>query len=416
MAPGTINPRTTPATIPPLTAPSSGDAIETPELPIRRLPRNTMDLVPTLVRPGARELDSRTVAARANTGTLSLPRLEDGTPHPPLFTTFAHHPRPRATSQEELARSRLIDMAAGQRVLASVAGDVSSGAGGVTTPHPSPPDPFMPGSGSTRDDGGEMDRANTTATQSTTTSNAVTPSRDHPLGPEVRGMIEHLATRPDTGQLDDQRLLYRPLPESGPGSSLGDSPTYTPRIRTVLPHLLGVDSMWTTELELELLEFVEMCEDYAAECERTALHKHRWNTICRMVTMLCSGSAAVFPHIQNISVGAASAVVSAIATVSLCASVAQSVYHFEKASTTESNASFALRETSKRIRMELAKPLANRWPAPFEKMLQYEERFSEIARKISPKVIDSDVKGRIRTARRQRMRTRKRPETEIRRR
>lgn len=384
-----------------------------------------MELPPTLVRAAPRELEDRATLPNTSVGPSSIP-VSAPTTVPsavsvaaPLFTTFSHHPRHSAVSQEEMARAaRLIDIAGGQRVLATVSGDVSAS----ITPAPddmtrqqpssrqvSAPDAGRPGSSVTTDDG-------TGPPPGTLSSNLVTPSRDHPLGPEMRGLIEHLAASPEVGQLPDQRLLYRHLPESvpesGPGSTLGESPTYTPRIRTVLPHLLGVDSIWTTELELELLEFVEMCEDYAAECERTALSKHRWDTACRMLAMLCSGSAAVIPHIQNISTSAANATVSVIAAISLCASVAQSVYHFEKVSTTERNASFSLRETSKRIRMELAKPLPSRWPAPFEKMLQYEERFSEIARKISPKIIDNDVKSRIRTARRQRMRTRKRPEAD----
>lgn len=182
------------------------------------------------------------------------------------------------------------------------------------------------------------------------------------------------------------------------------SPSIT--IRTVLPHLLSTNSIWTTELELELLEFAELCEDYALECEKTAVHKHRSNMIFQIITMFCSGSSAMFPHFQGLEASTAGNIVTGVSTLSLAAGVIQSVYSFEKSASIERGASIQLREISKEIRLEISKPLPSRWPDPYIKMLTLEEKFSEIVQKISPKVVDNDIKSKIKSARRARMKGR----------
>lgn len=181
----------------------------------------------------------------------------------------------------------------------------------------------------------------------------------------------------------------------------------TPSIRMVLPHLLAIDSIWTTELELEGLEMAELCEDYALECERDSIHKHRSSNLFRMISMLCSGSAAIIPHLQNVSTGASSIVVSVVATSALVAGVVQSVFGFEKGAASEITAAIQLREISKEIRLQISKPVSLRWVDPYAVMIGYEERFSEIVRTISPKIVNNDIKGRIKTARRARMKNKK---------
>lgn len=182
----------------------------------------------------------------------------------------------------------------------------------------------------------------------------------------------------------------------------------TPSIRIVLPHLLAANSVWTTELELELLEFAELCEDYSHECEIASQYKHRSNSVFQVLSMICSGGAAVLPHFQNVSVEASGIVVSVVATASLIANVAQSVFSFEKGAVIETTASVRLREMSKEVRLEVTKSLPQRWIDPFAKILEFEEKFSEVIHKISPKVVDNDVKSKIKEARRARMKTRKR--------
>lgn len=182
----------------------------------------------------------------------------------------------------------------------------------------------------------------------------------------------------------------------------------TPSIRMVLPHLLAANSVWTTELELELLEFAELCEDYSHECEIASQSKTRSNNLFQVVSMICSGGAAVLPHFQNVSVAAAGIIVSVVATSSLIANVAQTVFSFEKGAVIETTASVRLREMSKEVRLEVTKSLPQRWIDPFAKMLEFEEKFSEVIHKISPKVVDNDVKGKIKVARRARMKIRKR--------
>jgi len=180
----------------------------------------------------------------------------------------------------------------------------------------------------------------------------------------------------------------------------------SPSIRTVLPHLLAANSAWTTELELELLEFAEMCEDYAVCCELDSVRKNHANNFFSCLSMLCSGSAAVFPHLQSISATTASYGVTGIATISLIASVFQNVFNYQKGAVTEIAGALQLREISKQMRMQIAKPLSLRWSSPYDKMLELEEKFSEIIQKISPKVVGSNVKERLRTQRRSRMRSR----------
>jgi hypothetical protein len=185
----------------------------------------------------------------------------------------------------------------------------------------------------------------------------------------------------------------------------------SPSIRTVLPHLLAANSAWTTELELELLEFAEMCEDYSASCERDSVRKTRANNLFSCASMLCSGSAAVFPHLQNISASTASYGVSAIAAISLIASVFQNVFNYQKGAAAEISGAIQLRDISKQMRLEIAKPLALRFVDPYAKMLEWEEKFAEVVLKISPKVVASDIKSRINHSRRQRMRTKKHSST-----
>ena len=179
-----------------------------------------------------------------------------------------------------------------------------------------------------------------------------------------------------------------------------NSSTYSPRV--ILPHLMSTDTNWTTELELELLEFAEICEDYAIECEKEAYSKHKSNTVYRIVSMFCSGAAAILPQLQQINTGISSYVVTGVSTISLGVGVVQSVCGFEKSSAAERNASVMLREISKEIRLEISKPLRLRWVEPYEKMMSFEEKFSEIVRRISPKVIDNDIKNRLRNARKAR--------------
>jgi hypothetical protein len=181
----------------------------------------------------------------------------------------------------------------------------------------------------------------------------------------------------------------------------------TPSIRMVLPHLLASDSVWTTELELELLEFAELCEDYSHECERASRSKHNSNNAFQVISMLCSGGAAVLPHLQNVSVSASSIIVSVVAASSLIANVVQSVFSFEKGAIVETTASIQLREMSKSARLEVTKSVPLRWLDPFAKMLEYEEKFSEVIHKISPKIVDNDVKTKIKQARRARMKIRR---------
>lgn len=180
----------------------------------------------------------------------------------------------------------------------------------------------------------------------------------------------------------------------------------SPSIRTILPHLLAAGSAWTTELELELLEFAEMCEDYAASCETEAVTKTRANNFFSCISMLCSGSAAVFPHLQSVGATTASYGVTGIAAVSLIASAFQSVYSYQKNAADERSAAIQLRDFSKQMRLELAKPLALRITDPYAKMLEMEEKFAEVVSKIQPKNITTDTKKRIQEARRQRMRKR----------
>lgn len=179
----------------------------------------------------------------------------------------------------------------------------------------------------------------------------------------------------------------------------------SPSIRSVLPHLLGGSSVWTTELELELLEFAELCEDYAVECEKAALHKHRANMAFRIISMFCAGSAAIVPHFQSISALVASYVVTGVSTVSLGAGVVQSVCNFEKSAGAERSASIQLREISKEARIEISKPISLRWADPYAKLMGLEEKYSEIVRSISPKVVGSDIKSKIKSARRARMKS-----------
>lgn len=177
----------------------------------------------------------------------------------------------------------------------------------------------------------------------------------------------------------------------------------SPSIRAVLPHLLGGSSIWTTELELELLEFAELCEDYAVECEKAALHKHRANTVFRIISMFCAGSAAILPHFSKIGADIASYVVTGVSTVSLGAGVVQSVCNFEKSAGAERNASILLREISKEARLEISKPISMRWSDPYVKLMSLEEKYSELVSSISPKVVGSDIKSKIKSARRARM-------------
>ena len=181
----------------------------------------------------------------------------------------------------------------------------------------------------------------------------------------------------------------------------------TPSIRTVLPHLLGADSAWTTELELELLEFAESCEDYAAECQSDAVSKHRSNGVFQIISMVCSGSAAIIPHIQNVSVIASSSIVSAVGAASLVANAIQSVCSFEKSASIERGAALQLRDLSKELRLQLSRPLVLRWPDPFERMQVFEDKFNDIMRNISPKIVTNDIKDKIKAARRQRIRPRR---------
>ena len=180
----------------------------------------------------------------------------------------------------------------------------------------------------------------------------------------------------------------------------------SPSVRTILPHLLAANSPWTTELELELLEFAEMCEDYAASCEIDSVRKTRFNNFFSCVSMLCSGSAAVFPHLQSVGTATASYGVSGIAAVSLIASVFQNVYNYQKGAAVEVSAALQLRDITKQMRLEITKPLVLRWTDPYAKILELEEKFAEIVQKISPKVVANDMKSRLKTQRRARMRTR----------
>jgi len=206
--------------------------------------------------------------------------------------------------------------------------------------------------------------------------------------------------------------------EMAPRAENNNSPIgydLSPSIRTVLPHLLAANSVWTTELELELLEFAEMCEDYAMSCERDSVRKSHMNNIFSCASMLCSGSAAVFPHLQSIGASTASYGVSGIATVSLIASVFQNVFNYQKGAVVEVAAALQLRDISKQMRLEISKPLPLRWLDPYTKMLELEEKFAEIVQKISPKVVANDMKSRLRKQRRQRIRSRGSPNTKERR-
>lgn len=182
----------------------------------------------------------------------------------------------------------------------------------------------------------------------------------------------------------------------------------SPSMRTVLPHALGIDSPWTTELEIELLEFAEMCEDYAVSCEVESVRKTKANNFFSCLSMLCSGSAAVFPHLQSIGASTVSYGVTGIATVSLIASVFQNVFNYQKGAVSEIAGSIQLRDIGKQMRLELTKPLSIRWVDPYAKMLELEEKFADTIQKISPKVVANDMKSRIKTQRRARMRSRKR--------
>lgn len=199
----------------------------------------------------------------------------------------------------------------------------------------------------------------------------------------------------------------RETPEANYRSIANHSPIFsdgTPSIRAVLPHLLATNSAWTTELELELLEFSESCEDYAYECERDAIHKHRANSAFRIISMFCSGSVAIVPHIQHVSAGLVSTLVSVVGATSLIANAVQSFCSFEKSANVERSASLQLREMSREIRLEITRPINMRWADPFAKMQTYEEKFNEVIRSISPKVVANDIKDKIKAARRQRIR------------
>jgi hypothetical protein len=180
----------------------------------------------------------------------------------------------------------------------------------------------------------------------------------------------------------------------------------SPSIRTVLPHLLAANSSWTTELELEILEFAEICEDYSVSCEQDSVHKTRANYFFSCVSMICSGSAAIFPHLQNVSADTASYGVTGIATISLIASVFQNVFNYQKGAAVETTAATQLRDISKHMRLEVSKPVLIRWSDPYAKMLEMEEKFSDIVQRISPKVVPNDMKDRIKAQRRARVRTR----------
>jgi len=121
--------------------------------------------------------------------------------------------------------------------------------------------------------------------------------------------------------------------------------------------------------------------------------------------MLASGSSAIIPHLQNVKEEAVSIAVTVIATVALLTNVIQAVYSFDKKSGEEVNASLQLREMGKRVRLEVTKGVGSRWADPFTKMLELEEKLSEIMHNVSPKIVNTkDIRERIRKSRRLRLR------------
>ncbi len=154
---------------------------------------------------------------------------------------------------------------------------------------------------------------------------------------------------------------------------------------------------WTKEFALELLEFADLCDQYARQCDSSSIRKGKSNTVLNTVSIIGCSIVLVSTWVGMIDTKALYIVPSIFVIVS---NVTNGLLGLERGHICEGIAGTRLRDISQKIHVQLSRQSESRWDKPYEELIKLEDELYNILKDIN--IFDDDMKDKFKNARKAR--------------